>query len=82
VLHDIKLAETLAGSTKAGTLSCSFSFQTQQKHPLARHSTCDFLGSGSYPGCITTILEENISRHNALQSHSFPPTQFWTLKTG
>lgn len=58
-----------------------FSNRTQQKHPLSRHSTCDFLGFGSIPGWVKTILEENLSRQHALQYRSFPSTQFWTLKT-
>ena len=68
MLHNIKLAGTLAEIARPARSRAPF----QQKHLLARHSKCGFLGFGSIPGWFTTIPEENSLSAHALHYHSFP----------
>lgn len=84
MLHGVKLAETLAGSTRQARstlLVLPFFSAPVKSIPLARHSTCDFLGSGSNPRWVTTILEGNISRHVHFDIARFLSTHFSDLKT-
>lgn len=71
MLHDFNpLTQPLLDVPGRHALVLSFSIRPSKSIPYLGISTCDFLGFGSIPGWVTTILEENLSAH-ALQHHSF-----------